>query len=128
MFMSVTLESSVCMGKNCSFYQKYKRSHNETNVRTYLQNWCPNKMRSVERKQLIGKIVHGNTRHSLVTKGLSIFNARRSTSFRILYCVLVRYMRTPNQTLHGNKDWSGTKTTPEYRTLDRIDGEPMKFE
>ena len=35
--------------------------------------------------------------------------AQRSTSFQILYCVLVRYTRTPNQTLHGNKDWSGSK-------------------
>ena len=31
-----------------------------------------------------------------------------------MYCVLVRYTRTPNQTL--------------YRNLDRIDGEPIDFE
>ena len=34
---------------------------------------------------------------------------KRSTSFQILYCVLVRYTRTPNQMLHGNKDWDGSK-------------------
>ena len=39
----------------------------------------------------------------------SVFNAQRSTSFQIQYCVLVRHTRTPNQTLHGNKDWSGSK-------------------
>ena len=26
-----------------------------------------------------------------------------------MYCVLLRYTRTPNQTLHGNKDWNGSK-------------------
>ena len=26
-----------------------------------------------------------------------------------VFCVLVRYTRTPNQTLHGNKGWSGSK-------------------
>ena len=34
----------------------------------------------------------------------SVFSAQRSTSFQILYCVLVRYTRIPNQTLHGNKE------------------------
>ena len=28
---------------------------------------------------------------------------------QILYCVLVRYTRSPNQTLHGKKDWRGSK-------------------
>ena len=37
-------------------------------------------------------------------KELSIFNAQRSTSFQILYCVLVRFSKTPNRTMHGNKD------------------------
>ena len=33
-----------------AFHQEYKRSHNETNVRLFFffQNWCPNKMRSME--------------------------------------------------------------------------------
>ena len=32
---------------------------------------------------------------------------KRSTSFRILCCVLVRYTRTLNRTMHGYKDWDG---------------------
>ena len=36
-------------------------------------------------------------------------SAQKSTYFQILFCVLVRYTRIPNQTLHGNKDWSGSK-------------------
>ena len=39
----------------------------------------------------------------------SVFSAQNSTYFQILYCVLERYTRSPNQTLHGNKDWSGSK-------------------
>ena len=29
--------------------------------------------------------------------------------FRFRFCVLVMYTRTSNQTLHGDKDWSGSK-------------------
>ena len=50
---------------------------------TYLQD----KTRSLDWKQLVGKIIHGNTSHWLVMKELSILNAQRSTSFQILYCV-----------------------------------------
>ena len=40
-------------------------------------------------------------------------SAHKSTYFQILQCVLVRYTRTPNQILHGNKDWSGSKHLDE---------------
>ena len=49
----------------------------------------------------------------------------RSTSFQILYCVLVRYTRTHHRTMHGKTDWDAS---PEYRNFDRIDGDPMDFE
>ena len=55
-----------------------------------------------------GKFIHGNICLSLVMIELSIFNAQRSTSFQILYCVLVRSSRTLNRTMHGNKDWDGS--------------------
>ena len=45
----------------------------------------------------------------LVTNKSSVFSAQRSTSFQNLYCVLARYTRNPNQSLHRNKDWSGSK-------------------
>ena len=60
-------------------------------------------MRSLDWKQLVGKIIHGNICLCLVMKELSIFNAQRSTSFQILYCVLARFSKTPNRTMHGNK-------------------------
>ena len=48
---------------------------------TYLQDWCPNKMRFLEWKQLIGKIIHGSICLWLVMKKSSVFSAQRSTSF-----------------------------------------------
>ena len=52
MFMSVTLELAVFMGKNYSdcwhSIKNDKRSHNETKCSTYLQNWCLDEMRSME--------------------------------------------------------------------------------
>ena len=52
----VTLESAVIHGqellRQSAFHQEYKRSHNCNKCSTYLQNWCPNKMRSMEWKQL----------------------------------------------------------------------------
>ena len=75
---------------------------------TNLQDWCLNKMRSQDWRRLVGKIFHGNVCLWLVMKETSIFSARRSTSFQILYCVLVRYTRTLNRTMHGKAGWDGS--------------------
>ena len=61
-------------------------------------------------------------------KELSIFSAQRSTSFRILYCVLVRSSRTPQSNDAGEQRLGWFKSSPVYRNFDRIDGEPMEFE
>ena len=45
----------------------------------------------------------------------------RSTSFRILCCVLVRFCAWEDRL-----GW--LKSSPKYRNFDRIDGEPMEFE
>ena len=77
-------------------------------------------MRSLEWKQLVGKIMHGNICLWLVMKELSISSAQRSMSSQILCYVLARYKRTPNQTLHGNKDWSGSKLHRNTETLTEL--------
>ena len=105
------------------FHHENKRSHIETNVRHIYKIGV-----SLDWKQLVGRIIHGNTCLWLVMNKSSVFSAQKSTYFQILYCFLVRYTRTPNRTLHGNKDWSGSKVHQEYRTLDRLDGEQMEFE
>ena len=58
----------------------------------------------------------------------SVLSAQKSTSFQILYCVLVRYTRTPYRTMQGKQRLGWFKTSPEHRNFDRIDGEPMDFE
>ena len=57
--------------------------------------------------KLVGKNIHGNICLSLVMKESSIFNARKSTSFRILCCVMGRSCKILNLTKHGSKDWDG---------------------
>ena len=85
-------------------------------------------MRSQIWKRLVGTNIHGKICHQLVTKESSIFNARRSTSFRILYCVLGRSNKNPE----SNKVWEQRlgwiKSSQSYRNFDRIDGEPTEFE
>ena len=76
---------------------------------TYLQNWYPSKMRSMEWRQLTGWTLHGSISLWLVMNRSSIFNAQRFTHFQILYCVWVRYIRTFDQTLHGSRGWNGSK-------------------
>ena len=53
-------------------------------------------------------------------KELSIFSAQRSTSFQILYCVLVRFSRTSNRTMHGNKDSDGSNHLRNTETLTEL--------
>ena len=103
---SVTLESALFMVKKYSdnwIPSRRQKISQWNRCSTYLQNWCPNKMRSMERRQLIAKILHGNIYLWLVMKESSVFSTQRSTYFQILYCVLVTCTRTPNQTMHGNK-------------------------
>ena len=64
-FMSVTLESAVFMGKNylnnCHSIANTKNLTLKQMFDIYLQDWCLNKMRSLDWKQVIGKIFLGNT-------------------------------------------------------------------
>ena len=41
---------------------------------------------------------------------------------------LGKIFENPDRTMHWKTDWHGSKSSPEYRDLDRIDGEPMDFE
>ena len=117
MFMIVTMESAVFMGKN---YSENLHSIKNTRDLTMKQMFdISEKLVSEQdeiygvKTKLIGKTLHGSICLCLVIKEISIFNAQMSTSFQILYCVLVR----SNQTLHGNKDWSGSKHLRNTETL-----------
>ena len=58
-------------------------------------------------------------------KKSSVHRMQRFMYFQILCFVLERWIRTQHQILFG-KCWF--KDSPQYRTLDTIDGEPMEFE
>ena len=64
MFMSVTMESAVFMGRdylnNCHSIENAKDLTLKQSS-TYLQDWCLNKMRSLDWRHVVGKIIHGNT-------------------------------------------------------------------
>ena len=84
---------------------------------TYLQDWCLNKMRSQVWKRLVGKTFMEISVIVYWTKESSVCSAQRSTSFQILYRVLVRYTRTPNRTMHGKTGWDGSKLLQNTETL-----------
>ena len=63
-----------------------------------------------------------------MTKESSIFIARRSTSFRILYCALVRFFENPQSNDAREQRLGWLKSSSKYRNFDRIDGEPMESE
>ena len=106
--MSVTLESAVFMGKN------YLDNCNSiTNAKDLTLKQMFDISAGLE---TIGWENHSWKYLSFVVKEL-IFNAQRSTSFQILYCVLVRPSRTPNRTTHGKKDWDGSNHLRFTETL-----------
>ena len=74
--------------------------------------------------QLIGKTLHGSICLRLVMNWSSVFRAQKSTCFQIVYCVVVR--SRSNIAWENRLKWF--KSSPEYRALDRIDGESMEFE
>ena len=61
-------------------------------------------------------------------KKLSTFKARRSTSSRILYCVLGGSINIRNPTKLGKKGLNGQSTDQSYRDYDGINGEPTELE
>ena len=63
-----------------------------------------------------------------MTKESSIFSARRSTSFRILCRVLVRFSKTSQSNDAWEQRLGWIKSSQNYRNFDRFDGEPMEFE
>ena len=67
MFVAVTMESAVCMGKNylnsCHSIVNTKDLTLSSKCSTYLRNCCLSKMRSQDWRQLVGRIIHGSICH-----------------------------------------------------------------
>ena len=97
MFMSVTLESAVFMGKN---FSDNWHSIKNTKDLTMKQMFDISAKLVSEHDEMYGvKTIDWENYSwkylSFIGDEQVVFSAQRSTSFQILYCVLVRYTRTP---------------------------------
>ena len=90
-----------------SIHREHNRSHTQTNVRHIYKIGVWARWDLWIGNNWLGESFMEISCPWLVTKESSIFSARRSTSFRILCCALGRFSKTPNRTMHGNKDWDG---------------------
>ena len=105
--MSVTMESAVFMGKN--YWNNCQSVVNTTDL-TMKQMFDIHAKLVSEQDEIYGVKTSGWENHSW--KYLSLIGDEQVISlqrkkvyvFANLYCVWVRYTRTPNQTLHGNQD------------------------
>ena len=82
--------------KQLSLHIEYGQISHSNKCSTYLQNWCLNKMRSQDWKQLVGRIIHGDYL-SLIggRKNLQSAAHEISTSFRILCLCLGKILQNP---------------------------------
>ena len=129
-FMSVSLESAIFMEMN---YSDNQHSIKNTKDLTMKQMFDISAKLVSEQDEIYGVTTidwedYSWKYLSLVMNKSSVFSAQRSTSFQILYCVLVRYTRTTQSNNAWEDRLAWFNSSLEYRDLDRIDGEPMEFE
>ena len=107
MFMAVTMESAVFMGKN---HQSNCHSIVNTTDLTLNQMFdistkLVSEQDEISELETIGWENHSWKYLSLIGDERIInLSARRSTSFRILCCALGRFSKILNLTMHGSKD------------------------
>ena len=82
----------------------------------------------LECDQSTGKILHGNNFLRSMKKKSSVYRMQRFMYFQILCYVLERWIRTQHKNIVWEENLSWFKDSPQYRTLDTSDGEPMEFE
>ena len=124
MFMTVTTESAVFMGKN---YMNNCQSIANTTDLTLKQMFDISTKLVSEQDEISGLETIGWENHSWKYLSLigdeRVINLQRprSTSFLILCCVLVRFCAWEDRL-----GW--LKSSSKYRNFERIDGEPMECE
>ena len=95
--------------RQSGFHQEYERSHNETNVRHIRKIGVRTRWNLWSENHWLGRLFEEIFIFGWWWTGHQSLAHKRSTYSQILYCVLVRYTRTPNHTLHGKIDWRGSK-------------------
>ena len=127
---------SICIhGKELlrqvTFHQKYRgKSHFKADVRHIWKVWYwNNQIRFLECLKSAGKTLHGNISLWSIMKKSSVSRMQRKVyvfSDSVLCLGQVNQNTTSNTVCEQQLDWF--KESPQYRTLDTIDGEPMEFE
>ena len=130
MFMAVTMESAVFMGriiKTIVIPLRIRQISHSNRCSTYQQNWCLNKMRSQDWK--IGWQNHSWKYLSLIGDE-RIINLQRTKVYVFSDSVLCLGMILHNP--ESNEAWEQElgwiKSSQSYRNCNRIDGEPTEFE
>ena len=115
-----TREAGICAGSRACFSPLFFTNTKDLTLKQMFDTSA----RSVsEQDEIFGSETIGWENHSWIfmpfigDKESSIFNAQRSTSFRIMYGVLAKSLRTPKRTMHGKLDWRGSNHLQFTETL-----------
>ena len=86
-------------------------------------------MRSLDWKQLVGKIIHGRKYLSLIGDE-RVINLQRTKVYVFSDSVLClgKILETPQSNDAWEQRLGWLTSSQNYRNFDRIDGEPMEFE
>ena len=131
MFMAVTMESAVFMGKN---YLNNCQSIANTTDLTLKQMFDISTRLVSEQDEISGLETIGWENHSWKYLSLigdeRVINLQRTKVYVFSDSVLClgKILENPNRTMHGSKNQDGSNLVQNYRNFDRIDGEPMEFE
>ena len=85
-------------------------------------------MRFLECLKSVGKILHGDNYLKSVMKKSSVSRNAKVFVFSDSVLCLGRVNRNPASNTVWEEPLSWFKDSPQYRTLERIDGEPLEFE
>ena len=131
MFMSVTLQASVFMGKN---YSDNWHSIKNTEDLTMKQMFDISEKLVSEQDEICGvktiNLENSSWKYLSLIGDERVINLQRTKVYVPPYSVFC--LGKIHENSQSNTAWEQRlewfKTTPEYRDLDRIDGEPMEFE
>ena len=114
MFIAVTMESAIFMGKN------FRQISHLNKCSTYLRNWCLNKMRSQDWRQLVG--INHSWKYLSLIGDERIINLQRTKVCVFLDSVLClgKILRTLEPIDALEQRLGRIKSSQSYRDLDRI--------
>ena len=131
MFMTVTMESTVFMGKN---YLNNCQSIANTKDLTLRQMFdistrLVSEQDEISRLETIGWENHSWKYLSLIGDE-RVINLQRTKVYVFSDCVLClgKMHENSQSNMHGKTDWDGSNISRITENFDRIDGEPMEFE